>query len=91
LGAFPGGGGADRRRYPELGIIGGLDKRALASDRHAIDREAAKAEWMIPRGRYVPGFDHLIPPDVPWESFRYAAERIRGLCGAPQGRSVRPP
>jgi hypothetical protein len=71
-----------RRRYPDLGIFGGLDKRALAWGREAIGREVAKAEWMVAHGRYVPGFDHLIPPDVPWDNFLYAAQRIRELCGA---------
>ncbi len=70
-----------RERYPELGIMGGLDKRALARGRDAIDREIEKAAWMVERGRYIPMFDHLIPPDVPWEHLVYAAERIRALCG----------
>lgn len=69
-----------RRSYPELGINGGLDKRALAMDRAAIDREVERAARMVEMGRYVPAFDHLIPPDVGWESFRYAAERIKGVC-----------
>lgn len=71
---------AYRRRYPELGIWGGLDKRALALDRAAIDREVGRARAMLAQGRYLPGFDHLIPPDVPWENFRYAAERLREAC-----------
>jgi len=71
-----------RRRYPELGIIGGLDKRALAAGRGDIDREVRRAGEMVRTGRYVPSFDHLIPPDVPWENFRYAAERIREVCYA---------
>jgi hypothetical protein len=71
-----------RKLYPDLGIIGGLDKRALAAGREAIDREVERAAWMVEKGRYVPGFDHLIPPDVPWESFAYAAERLREVCRA---------
>lgn len=70
-----------RRAYPELGIMGGLDKRALAHGRPAVDREMEKARRMVAAGRYIPGFDHLIPPDVPWETFRYAAERAAALCG----------
>lgn len=70
-----------RRQYPELGIMGGLDKNALALDRAAIDGEVEKAAWMIANGgRYVPGFDHLIPSNVPWENMRYAAERIQAVC-----------
>jgi len=76
-----------RERYPELGIIGGLDKRVLAGARSEVDREVARAAAMIERGRYIPGFDHLIPPDAKWDNFRYAAERVRGLCGLGWGLS----
>jgi hypothetical protein len=61
--------------------MGGLDKNALALDRAAIDKEVEKAAWMIANGgRYIPGFDHLIPNNVPWENMRYAAERIKAVC-----------
>lgn len=69
-----------RRKYPELGIIGGLDKRALAAGRAEIDREVQRARDMVKEGRYVPAFDHLIPPDVPWVNFQYAADKIREVC-----------
>ena len=58
----------------------GLDKRALAGTLADVDREIDKAATMIKLGRYVPGFDHLIPPDAKWENFKYAAEQIRDLC-----------
>lgn len=69
-----------RRRYPELGIIGGLDKRALAGTKADVDVEVKKAAAMLEFGRYIPGFDHLIPPDAKWENYRYAAEQIKELC-----------
>lgn len=69
-----------RRRYPALGIWGGLDKRALARGHEDIDREVEKAAEMIRLGRYVPAFDHLIPPDVAWENFCYAAKKLRVVC-----------
>jgi uroporphyrinogen-III decarboxylase len=70
-----------RRQYPNLGILGGLDKNALARDKAAIDIEIEKARWMLENGgRYIPGFDHLIPPDASWENFRYAAENLREFC-----------
>jgi len=68
-----------REEYPELGIVGGLDKRALAQDFSAIDKELEIAEKMIKLGRYAPCFDHLIPPDVPWINFKYAAKKMREL------------
>jgi len=73
---------AYRRRYPALGIMGGLDKRSLAGDLVDVDHEIDKAAAMIKQGRYIPGFDHLIPPDAKWQNFSYAARRIRELCYA---------
>lgn len=70
-----------REQYPELGIMGGLDKNALARDRTAIDAEVEKARRMVERGRYIPGFDHLLPDNIPWENMEYATERIREVCG----------
>ena len=70
-----------RRQYPRLGIIGGLDKRALAQDRAAIDHELARAERMLQHGGYVAGLDHMVPPDVPWENYKYYMERLRELVG----------
>jgi uroporphyrinogen decarboxylase len=72
-----------REKYPDLGIIGGLDKRALARGRQEIDAEVAKAAEVMRSGRFIPCFDHHIPPDVPWVNFRYAAERIKELCSNP--------
>jgi uroporphyrinogen decarboxylase len=69
-----------RRQYPDLGIWGGLDKRALADSKAAVDEEIDRAEAMLKLGRYVPGFDHLVPPDAKWELYEYAAERIKTLC-----------
>ena len=70
-----------RRKYPRLGIAGGLDKRALARDKEAIDRELARAERMLQHGGYLPGPDHLVPPHVSWENYRYFIERLRELVG----------
>ncbi len=72
---------AFRRRYPRLGIMGGLDKTALAAGPARIDAELAKAERMLASGAYLPGFDHLIPPDVPWEAFRTAVSELRRMMG----------
>jgi uroporphyrinogen-III decarboxylase len=72
---------AYRRLYPQLGIMGGLDKRALAQERQAIDHELARAERMLQHGGYVASPDHGVPPDVPWDNYRYYLERLRELTG----------
>lgn len=70
-----------RKAYPTLGMMGGLDKRVLAWGRGAIDKEVLRARRMVEQGRYVPGFDHLIPDDVSWSNFGYAVEQLRMVCG----------
>lgn len=71
-----------RRRYPDMGIMGGLDKNALAEDRAAIHRQLDLAARMIQRGRFIPGCDHLIPPNVAWADWCYFVKHLRKLCGA---------
>jgi len=71
-----------REQYPSLGILGGLDKNALARGRKEIDAELAKAERVVAKGGYIPGCDHLIPPNVPWDNWKYFNEELRKICGA---------
>jgi uroporphyrinogen decarboxylase len=73
-----------RRKYPKIGILYGLDKRAVAEDaeQEAIHRELDRAEEMLSYGGYVPGFDHGIPPNVPWKKFVYFVEHLRKIVGA---------
>lgn len=68
-----------RRSYPKMGMMGGIDKSALAHGRDAIDRELEKVPYMLERGRYIPGLDHGVTPEVSWDSYRYFYERLRDL------------
>jgi hypothetical protein len=70
-----------QRKYPGLAMTGGIDKRALAVDPAAIDRELARVRPAVERGRYIPDLDHLIPDDVSWSNFCYYAEGLRRLVG----------
>jgi hypothetical protein len=67
-----------RRRYPTLGIMGGIDKTALVS-RQGVDRELDKVARMIPQGGYIPYVDHAVPPDVSWENYRYYREKLNEI------------
>ncbi len=67
------------RRYPGIGLFGGLDKRALAGGRAEMHRELDRAERLLARGRWVPGFDHLIPPEASWENFSWFVGELRKL------------
>ena len=71
-----------RARYPKLGMIGGLDKNALARSPKEINAELARAERMLALGGIIPGCDHLIPPNVPWKNWKYYVENLKKIIGA---------
>ncbi|MFC1463026.1 uroporphyrinogen decarboxylase family protein, partial [Verrucomicrobiota bacterium] len=53
-----------RRDFPTLGIIGGLDKRALAGSRGDIRREVDRVMSQFDRnGGFIPTLDHTVPPN----------------------------
>jgi uroporphyrinogen decarboxylase len=70
-------------RFPELAFSGGIDKRELAKDFAAIDRELERIRPAVARGKYIPELDHLIPDDVSWENYQYFAAQLKKLVGKP--------
>lgn len=69
------------RQYPELRIMGGVDKIELAKGPKAID---AYLETLIPyveRGGYIPFCDHRCPPNVKEEDYLYYLDRKEALFG----------
>ncbi|MCD4824825.1 MAG: hypothetical protein K8S55_09460 [Phycisphaerae bacterium] len=64
-------------KFPKLGVIGGLDKNAMAKGRKEIDCEIDKARELIQKGRYIPGPDHFVLSDVTWKNYRYFMEQLR--------------
>lgn len=70
-----------RAMYPRLGIMGGLDKNALALTKKEINGELAKTERMLAHGGFIPSFDHHIPPNVPWENWKYAMVNLKKILG----------
>jgi len=70
-----------RDLYPNLGIMGGLDKNSLAQTKKEMHCELDRAERMLAKGGYVPGFDHLIPPNVPWGNWKYFTENLKKMIG----------
>jgi hypothetical protein len=73
---------AYRRRYGhELLMTGGIDKRVLARDRAAIDRELELKLPLVAEGGYIPTIDHSIPPDVSYANFQYYWERKKKMLG----------
>ena len=66
-----------RKRFPELALMGGIDKRALAVDPAAIDAELDRIWPAVETGRYVPDLDHLIPDDVSWSNYEHYCRELK--------------
>jgi uroporphyrinogen decarboxylase len=68
-----------RGQYPGMGIIGGLNKRALEFDRRAMDEELKKVPYLLESGKYIPCCDHGVTNDVPWGNYLYFYDKLREL------------
>ena len=75
-----------RKKYGKNFIIqGGIDKRALSKTRNDIDRDVlSKVPWLCLQGGYFPQVDHLVPPDVSLENYRYYSHLLREVVEDPE-------
>lgn len=65
------------KKYPDLLIRGGFDKRILASGKDAIDREIDRImPVMKERGGYIPMCDHGVPEEVDFENYMHYRQRM---------------
>lgn len=64
------------RRYPDILISGGIDKRILADSCDAIDRMCDRIfPRMFERGGYFPTCDHGVPEEVPFDNYLHYRKR----------------
>jgi uroporphyrinogen decarboxylase len=77
---------AIRKKYGDDIIIqGGIDKRILSRSHEDIDKEIlSKVPWLCLQGGYFPQVDHLVPPDVPLENYRYYSQLLRKVVEDPE-------
>jgi uroporphyrinogen decarboxylase len=68
---------------PSVALRGGYDKKALAAGGDAIDREFERLMPLIREGGFIPHVDHLVPPDVSFENYRYYRRRKCEIIGKP--------
>jgi len=65
------------RRWPDLVMAGGIDKRVLAAGKEAIDRHVEHIiPAMLERGGYIPTCDHGVPDDVSLENYLHYRRRV---------------
>jgi len=68
-----------RKKFPDLAMMGGIPKSEIPKGKERIDEILEPVEYLLDEGGYIPFGDHLIPPDVPWEDFRYYREKLNQL------------
>ena len=66
-----------RNEFPMVKFIGAYNKLALEKDRFAIDAEFERLMPVIRQGGFIPGNDHQVTPDTPFENYKYYIGRLR--------------
>jgi len=65
------------KKYPDLRIRGGIDKRILAAGKDAIDKEIDRImPVMKKRGGYIPVCDHGVPEEVDFNDYMHFRKRM---------------
>ncbi|MCE5257736.1 MAG: hypothetical protein LLG44_01570 [Chloroflexi bacterium] len=74
-----------RRTYgPQMRLIGGIDKRAMATGQEAIDEALLHLVPLFIEGGYIPWCDHLVPPDVPFQNYLYYVNKMKDISLNPR-------
>lgn len=68
-----------RKHFPELRLMGGIPKSEIGKGKSKIDEILEPVEKVLVGGGYIPFGDHLIPPDVGWENFKYYREKLNSI------------
>ncbi|MFO7870793.1 MAG: hypothetical protein R6V03_05105 [Kiritimatiellia bacterium] len=79
-------GGSDpvllREKWPDILLQGGVDKIKLAKGKKEILAEMKRLLPLVKHGGFLPGVDHRVPADVPFENYRYYLKLKRDMFGA---------
>jgi len=72
-----------RKKYgKDIITSGNIDKRPFAKGKDAIRREVmSKVPFLTETGGYFPALDHLVPPDISLENYRYFVNLLREIGG----------
>jgi uroporphyrinogen decarboxylase len=69
-----------RRRFGrELRLGGGFAKEALIAGPREIEREIRRLMPVVEQGGFVPAVDDVVPPEVPFENYRYYVNAMRAI------------
>lgn len=68
-----------REDYPDLVIMGGIDKKALSKDKKTILKELKKVNRMVLKGGYIPYTDHMVPPEVSFDNYKFYRNELKKI------------
>lgn len=68
-----------RSEHPNCTLMGGLDKRAIASGKEGVGSELKRVRPVLEARGYIPMLDHFVPPDVSYQMYLYYVEKRREL------------
>jgi uroporphyrinogen decarboxylase len=69
------------QKFPEIKVMGGIDKFALIKGRDAIDSYLESILPYVKQGRFIPHVDHRCPPNVKEDDYLYYLEKKKELFG----------
>ena len=61
-------------------LVGGIDKRVLATNKDSIKKEVDRILPAYESGGYIPAVDHSVPPDVPFENYLFYHNYLLAEC-----------
>jgi len=65
-----------RAEYPDLVIMGGLDKIAISMGKDGVKKEVEKVRKVLDTGGYIPYTDHAVLPEVSFDNHRFSEKRL---------------
>jgi hypothetical protein len=68
-----------RMTFPRLQLMGGIPKLEIAKGEKRIGEILEPVEKVLKFGGYIPFGDHLIPPEVHWNEFKYYRETLNRM------------
>jgi uroporphyrinogen-III decarboxylase len=68
-----------RKEFPDFAMMGGIPKSEICKGKQRIDQILEPVGRVLKTGGYVPHCDHFVPPEIPWEEFKYYRNRLNQI------------
>ena len=68
-----------RKKYPQMAMMGGIDKTEIAKGKAAIDIELNRIKPLLSESGYIPALDHLIHPEISYPDYCYFIDKLKSM------------